>query len=184
MDHIDYTKIIKRDLPHLYCAINPISKNFLIKEVQNKILDLSPREWHEFSKNRGRELRRLEGTFVFNQLLKNNFVHAEKQIYQDVNEYCNEYQVPHHKRVKLFQKEMEYISLYIHDVLPLNYNEQGIHPNDLSISIHTKFFCKKDSLLVVCKKWYDYIHDDYHNFWDVYRTRTKSTTVLYLIPIL
>ena len=26
IDHIDYTKIIKRDLPHIHCAINPISK--------------------------------------------------------------------------------------------------------------------------------------------------------------
>ena len=31
MDHIDYTKIITRDLPKLHCAINPFSKKSLIK---------------------------------------------------------------------------------------------------------------------------------------------------------
>ena len=57
MDHTDYTKIITRDLPKLHSAINPISKISLIKEVQNKILNLSPPEWHKFSKNRSKELR-------------------------------------------------------------------------------------------------------------------------------
>ena len=113
----------------------------------------------------------------FNQLLKNNFVHAWKQIYQDVNKYCNEYRVLYHKRVKLFRKKMEYISLYVNDALPLNYNEQGIHPNDSSISIHTKFFCKKVSLLVACKKWYDSIHDDYNYFWDVYSNKINYHTL-------
>ena len=50
MDHIDYTKNITRDLPKLHCAINPISKKSLIKEIQNKKLELSPPEWHGFSK--------------------------------------------------------------------------------------------------------------------------------------
>ena len=31
-----------------------------------------------------------------------------------------------------------------------------------------KTFCKKDPLLVAQKKWYDYIHDDFHYFWDLY----------------
>ena len=30
----------------------------------------------------------------------------------------------------------------------LNYNEQGIHPNDRSISRHTKFFSKDDSAVL------------------------------------
>ena len=51
--------------------------------------------------------------------------------------------------------------MYIHDVLPLNYNEQGIHPNDPSISKYTKFFSKNDSLLEARKKWYDFILQDY-----------------------
>ena len=91
VDHVYYTKIIKRDFPHLHCAINLMSKKSLIKYVQEKILEISPPEWHEFSKNRSRELRRLEGTIMFNQLLKHNLVHVWKQIYQDINEIFNEY---------------------------------------------------------------------------------------------
>ena len=72
---------------------------------------------------------------------------------------------------------MEYISLYIHDVLPLNYNEQGIHPNDRSISRYTKFFSRNDSLPVARKKWYDYILRDYEYFWDVYSHKIKYRTL-------
>ena len=104
----------------------------------------------------------MEKTVIFYQITKNNFLHAWKQIYKDVNEFCNEY------RITLFRKEMEYIFLYIHDVLFLNYNDQGIHPNDRSISRYTKFFSRNDSLPVSRKKWHDYIVRDYKYFWDVY----------------
>ena len=168
MDDTDYTKIIKRDLPRLHCSQNPISRKTLIKDLQDKIFSTTPQEWGEFRRKRGEELRRLEKTIIFNQLLKNNFTHAWKEIYTDVNDYCNEYCVPNNQRIKLFRKELEYLSLYIHDVLPLNYNEQGIHPDDTSISRYTKIFSENDSLLVARKKWHDFILQDYDYFWDVY----------------
>ena len=65
-------------------------KESLMKEIQEKVLEISSPEWHEFSKNRSRELRRFEGTIVFNHLLK-KIVHVWEQIYQDVNEYCKKY---------------------------------------------------------------------------------------------
>ena len=71
---------------------------------------------------------------IYKQLKSNNLSHAWKQIYQDVNEYCTEYSIPNDYRVKLFIKELEYLSLYIHDILPINYQEQGIHLDDPSIS--------------------------------------------------
>ena len=178
MDDTDYTKIIKRDLPRLHCAQNPISKRSLIKDLQDKIFNPTPPEWGEFGRKRCEELRRLEKTIVFNQLLKNNFAHAWKEIYTDVNDFCNEYRVPNNQRIKLFRKEMEYLSLYIHDVLPLNYNEQGIHPDDPSISRYTKFFSENDSLFVARKKWHDFILDDYNYFWDVYLYKINYRTLI------
>ena len=94
-----------------------------------------------------------------------------------MNEFCNEYRIPNKNRIKLFRKEMEYISLYIHDVLPMNYNEQGIHPNDCSISKHTKFFSRDDSLPVARKKWHDYILRDYNYFWDFYSHKINFRTL-------
>ena len=38
VDDVDYTKIIKRDLPHIHCAINPIFKKSLLKDIQEKVL--------------------------------------------------------------------------------------------------------------------------------------------------
>ena len=60
---------------------------------------------------------------IHRQLKTNNFSHAWKQVYQDVNEYCTEFGIPNDYRVKLFIKELEYLSLYVHDVLPINYQE-------------------------------------------------------------
>ena len=177
MVNINYSRIIKRELPRLHCTQYPISRKLLIQEFQEKVYELSPPEWGEYSKNRGDELKRLENTIVFNQLLKNNFLHAWKYIYQDVNDLCNEFKVPNHRRIEFYRKELEYLSLYIHDVLPLNYNEQGIHPNDPSISKYTKFFSKNDSLLEARKKWHDFILQDYDYFWDVYSNKINYRTL-------
>ena len=54
--------------------------------------------------------------------------------------------------IKSFTKEIEYIFLYVHSVLPLNYNEQGIYPEDTSISKHNMLFNKYNSLPVACNK--------------------------------
>ena len=59
---------------------------------------------------------------------------------------------------------MEYISLFVHNVLILNYNEQDIHPDDKSMSKHTIFFNKYDYLPVAQKKWHYYISEDYDFF--------------------
>ena len=81
LDHIDYTKITKRDLPHLHCAINSISNKFLIKEVQNKILELSRPEWYESSKIRSRELRRLEVLILSFWLRYEMFIYVYVYVY-------------------------------------------------------------------------------------------------------
>ena len=87
----DYTGIIKRELPRLHNALNPISKKHIIQELWKMTLNTLPQGWEEFRKTRSREFRTLKKTIVFNQMLKNNFSHAWKQIYKDVNDFCNEY---------------------------------------------------------------------------------------------
>ena len=136
----DFTNVIKRDLPIFHNALNPISTKHLIQEIRKMTLNKQFPAWEEFGKNRKREHRNLEKTIIFNQMIKNNFIHNWKQIYRDINDYCNEYRIPNENQIKLFIKEMEYISLYIHDVVPMNYNEQGIHPNDRSIFKYINFF--------------------------------------------
>ncbi len=111
-------------------------------------------------------------------MIKDNFIHICNQIYRDVNDYCNGYRIPNENRIKFFVKEMEYISLYIHDRILMNYNEQGIHPNDRSISQYTKFFSKDNSLPVARKKWHDYILCDYNYFWDVNSHKINFSTLL------
>ena len=94
----DFMDTIKRDLPILHNALNPISKMHLIHKLQKLTIHAQIRGWEEFGKNRRKELRNLEKTIVFNQIIKNNFLHAWKQIYKDVNEFCNEYIIPNENR--------------------------------------------------------------------------------------
>ena len=149
----------------------------LIKDIQELYQEDQQQEWGVFSRSRGDELRKLEKTIVFNQMVENNFTHAWKQIYQDVNEFCNDYGISNRNRIKLFIKEMEYISLYVHNVSPLHYNEQGIYPDDKSMSKHTIFLNKHDPLPVACKKRHDYISEDYNFFWDVFSQKVNICTL-------
>ena len=68
---------------------------------------------------------------------------------------------------------MEYIPLYVHDVLPLNYYQQKIYPDDKSMSKHTIFFSNHDPLPVARKKWHDYISEDYNFIWDVFSQKVN-----------
>ena len=97
-----------------------------------------------------------------------------------MNEFCNDYGILNRNRNKLFIKEMEYISLYIHNVSPLNNNEQGIYPDDKSISKHTIFFNKYDPLPIACKKWHGYISEDYNFFWDAFSQKVNYCTLSYI----
>ena len=177
IDDTNYTEFIKKELPILHNVLNPISKKFLIDNFHEFQQGSEPQEWGDFSKNRGNEIKRLEKTVIFNQLKENNFTHVWKLMYKEVNEYCNDYGIPNENRIKLYIKELEYISLYIHDVLPVNYNEQGIYPFDKSISKHTNFFSRNDTLPVARKKWLDYISEDYNFFWDVYAQKINYRTL-------
>ena len=182
MSQSNYKTYIKNYLPVLNNVQNPISKRTMIYELQDITLQ-AHLDWGDFSRNRSMELKRLEKTVIFNQLVKNNFIHAWKQIYQDVNEYCTEYGILNDYRIKLFIKELEYLSLCVHDILPINNQEQGIHPNDPSILMYSTCFSKNDQISTARKKWHDFIHKDYEFFWDVlsnhidYRTLTDQETV-------
>ena len=70
-------------------------------------------------------------------------MHAWKEIYQDVNKFYNDYSILNMILIKLFTKEIECIFLYVHSVLPLHYNEQGIYPEDTSISKYNILFNTK-----------------------------------------
>ena len=62
--------------------------------------------------------------------------------YKFINTY-NDYGILNENQVKLFIKEMEYIPRNIRGVLSLSYNEQGIYPEDSSISKYPIFFIQK-----------------------------------------
>ncbi len=68
----------------------------------------------------------------------------------------------------LYLREIGYLSLMLHDVLPSHYNEQGIVPGDTSVPDHQTFFSPKDSINIARKKWYDVLGQDYEFFWEVY----------------
>ena len=68
---------------------------------------------------------------------------------------------------------MQYISLYMDDIMPKHYNEQGINPHDKSISNYTLFFNEDDPVSTARKKQLDFIIDDYIFFWDIFTNKIK-----------
>ena len=105
---------------------------------------------------------------AYQQLRLNNFSHAWKELYTKINAQCNSLGVPYKHRAKLLTKELEFLSLLLHDVLPYNFSEQGIFPGDKNVSSYSLFFSEDDPLSVACKKWLDFLGDDYELFWNVF----------------
>ena len=68
---VNMKKSLKKELPNLHNVQNPISKMELIKDIQEFSYQEQQQEWGEFNRTRGEELRRLEKTIIFNQLVKN-----------------------------------------------------------------------------------------------------------------
>ena len=163
-----YDKI--KSLPVLESVLFPVSiktahsLQFLLED------DRSP-DWSPFGQERSRELQKFENSIIGYQLKTNNLDHAWKTLYTEINKQCNVLGIPYKFRNKMFIKELEYLSLIMHDVLPYNYQEQGIFPQDKSISSYKIFFSEDDSLSVARKKWLTFLNEDYEFFWDAFSGR-------------
>ena len=68
---------------------------------------------------------------------------------------------------------MEFLFLFIRDILPKGYNEQGIYQDDPSISRYTLLSKEDNPISIAWKKWLDYIIEDYIFFWDVFPNKIK-----------
>ena len=60
--------------------------------------------------------------------------------YTNVNLFCDAHGIPYKNRKKLYLREIEMISLHIHDWLPYNHSEQGICAGNTSLSKYYIFF--------------------------------------------
>ena len=85
----------------------------------------------------------------------NGYEHAWKDIYTKINTQYNTQGIPYKNRIKLYQEEMEFLSLLLHDIMPKNYAKQGIFLNDVTVSYHQLFLSPEDSMNIARKKRYD-----------------------------
>ena len=108
-------------------------------------------DWKPFGYERKIELLRIEGSVFFHQLRKLNLTHAWKEIYTNVNNFCDSHGIPYKNREKMYLCEIEMISLYIHDCMSYNYAEQGIWAGDASLSKYYNFFSPYDHLPIARK---------------------------------
>ena len=80
-------------------------------------------DWSPFGKERRDELKMIENSIFYYQLKTNGYTHAWKEMYIKVNAQCNALGIPYKKRLSLYLKEIEYLSLLLHDTLPSNYSK-------------------------------------------------------------
>ena len=172
----DYRTDIKNTLPSWKAVLFPVSLQEMYHQ-NNSLTTLNIIDWAPFGPERKKELKRIEDSAFHYQLKKNGYTHAWKTIYTRINTQCNVLGIPYKNRMKLYQREIEFLSLLLHDVLPENYYIQGIHPNDISVSYYHLFFSPNDSISVARKKWYDFILKDYDFYWDVYSKKIDVYTL-------
>ena len=125
-------------------------------------------DWPPFGKERREELIVIEHSIFYFQLKTNGYTHEWKEIYTTINAQCNTLGIPYKSRMVLYLKEIGYLSLLLHDILPTNYSTQCMIPGDISTSSHQIFFSQKDSITIARKKWYNILGNDYDVFWDVH----------------
>ena len=172
IDSKDYTNTIDQNLPQLSNLLFPISaRNLYFNHTQYTML--TEDDWEPFGVERQVELQRIEDSMFYQQLKMNNLEHGFKLIYEELHDIYDNWGIPYKNRHLLFNKEIEYISLLMHDVLPYNYSEQGIWCGDTSLSNYFKFFDKNDNITVARKKWLDFLGPDYYYFWDVVSNKIK-----------
>ena len=82
----------------------------------------------------------------------NGYEHTWKEIYTRINAQCNAPGIPYKNRIKLYKKEMEFLSLLLRDVMPKNYAKEGIFPNNVTVSYYQLFFSPVDSINIARKK--------------------------------
>ena len=75
-----------------------------------------------------------------------------------------------------YLKEIEYLSLLVHDMLPSNYCKQDMIPVNISTSSHQTIFSPKDSIIIAHKKWYNNLRNDYEFFWGVHSNKSDIHT--------
>ena len=131
-----------------------------MKEIFHHLTPLTKQDtinWSPFGLERKREQKRIEKSICFHQMKVNGYEHAWKDKYIKINIQYNALGITYKTRIKLYQKEMEFLSLLLHDIMPKNYSKQGIFPNDVTVSYYQLFFSPKDPINIARKKWYDYL---------------------------
>ena len=164
-DTNSYTEEISSKLPSMDSILYPVCAMEMSYHFSS-FSSCKGCDWKPFGNERKIELQRIEGTVFYHQLRKLNLTHAWKEIYTNVNNFCDSHGIPYKNRKKLYIREIEMISLCIHDCLPYNYAEQGIWAGDTSLSKYYNFFSPYDPVPIARKKWKDFIGDDYAYFWD------------------
>ena len=106
--------------------------------------------------------------------------HSFKKLLEELHLMWDEYGIPYNKRKRLLLVDIEMVSLFMCDVLPYNYSEQGIYVNDKSQGQYYNYFRNKNvdsgrkrRLVLLNKTTYDW-------FWKVYTNFISFNTLNYM----
>ena len=79
-----------KNLQRLVDTQYQVSRNILIYNI-DKVTMESENDWEPVPRKRKEKLQRFQDSLVYNQLTKNKFAHAWKQIYEHINNFCTYY---------------------------------------------------------------------------------------------
>ena len=175
-DKQDHKTHIQEELPKLFDRVLPISSRVLAYK-HKKLTRNKAQDWQRYGIERMTELLRFEQSMFGHSLIKNGYMHSFRELYQELDDYYDTWAIPYRNRKPLFVKEIEQISLLIFDILPENYVEQGVWPNDTPQGRWSTFLNKQDNIHQARNKWLQLLGDDYFWFWQVYTLEIEYSTL-------
>lgn len=110
----NYKDVIESSIPYWKSILFPVS----LREIAHDPWPITSSEgydWPPFGKERRDELKMIENSMFYYQLKTNGYTHAWKELYTKINSQCNALGIPYRKRMALYLKEIEYLSLLLHD---------------------------------------------------------------------
>ena len=154
---------IQQELPRLFDRIFPISTRILAHK-HKKITRSKSTDWQRYGIERMTELLWYKHSMFGYQLMKNGYLHSFRELYEELDSYYDTWVILYKNIKTLFLNKIEQISLFIFDILPENYMEQGMWPNNPPQGSWATFLSKIDIIHEARNKWLQLIGEDYQLF--------------------
>ena len=156
-----------QDLPKPYFMYYPVSTLILLSFCADQHKNDTGTAWRSHGTRKQQEIQLDECTFIIYELKRLGLFQQYKDHWSDMEDYYNDWNVPHKYRSIFRSHELNYLSLMIHDIKPSSYMK-NLSPIDQEPKGKIfNYFNKYDNVETARFKWLSAIKNDYIWFWRI-----------------